>query len=215
MQKTYVSALGTKYADFGFSKEVFDRVALQRLKTIEKEEEIESDIASPDVLLLLMKEMQGSNDVLRTKVTQTQKELDTLKAKQTQNEDEPKEDNPLVKEFAAMKALLTSVTTEIAESKKKARYEAILNEAHAKMKALGCTNDYIRKTTLQGIEISDSDTADSIAEKFKSVYDENCKSAFGNGYVPPKGNNQGGKDEVDYDAMVAGLRASGAIPTKN
>ena len=215
MQNKYLSALKTKYASFGLSKEALDRVALQRVKTIANEDEIDADIASADTMLLVMKEMQGSTDALRAKATQTQKELDTLKAKQTQNEDEPKEDNPLVKEFAEMKALLTSVTTEIAESKKKARYEAILNEAHAKMKALGCTNDYIRKTTLQGIEISDSDTADSIAEKFKSVYDENCKSAFGNGYVPPKGNNQGGKDEVDYDAMVAGLRASGAIPTKN
>ena len=101
------------------------------------------------------------------------------------------------------------------ENKKKARTEAIMTEVHAKMKSLGCTNDYIRKTTLQGIEISDSDTADSITEKYKSVYDENCKAAFGNGYVPPKGNNQGGKDEVNYDAMVAALRASGAIPNEN
>lgn len=218
MQKTYVSALGTKYADFGFSKEVFDRVALQRLKTIEKEEEIESDIASPDVLLLLMKEMQGSNDVLRTKVTQTQRELDTLKGSKQNQTTEPEPspaDNPLAKEFAEMKALLAGVTAEIAENKKKARTEAIMTEVHAKMKTLGCTNDYIRKTTLQGIEIADSDTADSIAEKYKSVYDENCKAAFGNGYVPPKGNNQGGKDEVNYDAMVAALRASGAIPNEN
>ena len=218
MQKTYVSALGTKYADFGFSKEVFDRVALQRLKTIEKAEEIESDVASPDVLLLLMKEMQGSNDVLRTKVTQTQKELDTLKGSRQNQTTEPEPspaENPLAKEFAEMKALLAGVTAEIAENKKKARTEAIMTEVHAKMKTLGCTNDYIRKTTLQGIEISDSATADSIAEKYKSVYDENCKAAFGNGYVPPKGNNQGGKDEVNYDAMVAALRASGAIPNEN
>ena len=172
MQNKYLSALKTKYASFGLSKEALDRVALQRVKTIANEDEIDADIASADTMLLVMKEMQGSTDALRAKATQTQKELDTLKAKQTQNDDEPKEDNPLVKEFAEMKALLTSVTTEIAESKKKARYEAILNEAHAKMKALGCTNDYIRKTTLQGIEISDSDTADSIAEKFKSVYDK-------------------------------------------
>jgi hypothetical protein len=199
------------------SKEALDRVALQRVKTIANEDEIDADIASTDTMLLVMKEMQGSTDAIRAKAAQTQKELDTLKGSKQNQTTEPEPspaDNPLAKEFAEMKALLEGVTAEIAENKKKARTEAIMTEVHAKMKTLGCTNDYIRKTTLQGIEISDSDTADSIAEKYKSVYDENCKAAFGNGYVPPKGNNQGGKDEIDYSAMIEGLMASGAIPNK-
>ena len=217
MQNKYLSALKTKYASFGLSKEALDRVASQRVKTIANEDEIDTDIANTDTMLLVMKEMQGSTDAIRAKAAQTQKELDTLKgSKQNQTtEPETQAENPLAKEFAEMKALLAGVTAEIAENKKKARTEAIMTEVHAKMKSLGCTNDYIRKTTLQGIEIADSDTADSIAEKYKSVYDENCKAAFGNGYVPPKGNNQGGKDEVNYDAMVAALRASGAIPNEN
>lgn len=217
MQNKYLSALKTKYASFGLSKEALDRVASQRVKTIANEDEIDADIANTDTMLLVMKEMQGSTDAIRAKAAQTQKELDTLKgSKQNQTtEPETQAENPLAKEFAEMKALLAGVTAEIAENKKKARTEAIMTEVHAKMKSLGCTNDYIRKTTLQGIEIADSDTADSIAEKYKAVYDENCKAAFGNGYVPPKGNNQGGKDEVNYDAMVAALRASGAIPNEN
>ena len=218
MQNKYLSALKTKYASFGLSKEALDRVALQRVKTIANEDEIDADIASTDTMLLVMKEMQGSTDAIRARAAQTQKELDTLKGSRQNQTTEPEPspaENPLAKEFAEMKALLAGVTAEIAENKKKARTEAIMTEVHAKMKTLGCTNDYIRKTTLQGIEISDSDTADSIAEKYKSVYDENCKAAFGNGYVPPKGNNQGGKDEVNYDAMVAALRASGAIPNEN
>lgn len=216
MQNKYLSALKTKYASFGLSKEALDRVASQRVKTIANEDEIDADIANTDTMLLVMKEMQGSTDAIRAKAAQTQKELDTLKgSKQNQTtEPETQAENPLAKEFAEMKALLAGVTAEIAENKKKARTEAIMTEVHAKMKSLGCTNDYIRKTTLQGIEIADSDTADSIAEKYKAVYDENCKAAFGNGYVPPKGNNQGGKDEVNYDAMVAALRASGAIPNE-
>ena len=110
--------------------------------------------------------------------------------------------------------MMATMTAELAESKKKARNEAILNEVHAKMKAMGCTNDFIRKATLSGLEITDTDTSDSLAEKFKSAYDENCKETFGNGYVPPKGNNQGGKDEVNYDAMVEGLKKSGAFEKK-
>lgn len=214
MQKTYVSALGTKYADFGFSKEVFDRVALQRLKTIGKAEEIESDVASPDVLLLLMKEMQGSNDVLRTKVTQTQKELDDLKKNQpnnqtTQTQQEP--ESELAKQLQTLTELVTTMQTERAAEKKKAQADAIISQVHAKMKSMGCTNEYIRTATLAGITIGDNDTADSLAERYKSAYDANCKAAFGDGYIPPKGGINGG-DEIDFSAMVAGLQASGDLP---
>lgn len=214
MQKTYVSALGTKYADFGFSKEVFDRVALQRLKTIEKEEEIESDVASPDVLLLLMKEMQGSNDVLRTKVTQTQKELDDLKKNQpnnqtTQTQQEP--ESELAKQLQTLTNLVTTMQTERAAEKKKAHADAILAQAHEVMKQKGCTNDFIRNFTLKGIEIGESDTADSIAEKYKSAYDKNCKDAFGEGYVPPKSNTSGNGD-VDQAEVTRILQERGLLP---
>ena len=212
MQNKYLSALRTKYASYGLSKEALDRVALQRVKTIANEDEIDADIATTDTMLLVMKELQGSNDSLRSKAAQTQKELDALRATPQNRQEEP--ENPLAKEFAEMKAMMATMTAELAESKKKARTDAILNEVHAKMKSMGCTNDFIRKATLHGLEITDTDTADSLAEKFKSVYDENCKEAYGNGYVPPKGNNQGGKDEVNYDAMVEGLKKSGAFNNK-
>ena len=216
MQYKYLSALKTKYASFGLSKEALDRVALQRVKTIANEDEIDADIASPDTMFLVMKEMQGSTDALRSRAAQAQKELDTLKATpQNPAVATPEPESPLAKELADLKAMMSNVVGEIAESKKKARNEAIMADVHAKMKALGCTNDYIRTTSLHGLEISESDTADSIAEKYKSIYDDNCKSVFGSGYVPPKGNNAGGKDEIDFAAMVAGLKQSGDIPTKN
>ena len=205
MQNKYLSALRTKYASYGLSKEALDRVALQRVKTIANEDEIDSDIATTETMLLVMKELQGSNDSLRSKAAQTQKELDALKAAQPNQSNEPVVENPFAEEFAQMKAQMATMTAELAESKKKARTDAILNEVHAKMKSMGCTNDFIRKATLSGLEITDTDTSDSLAEKYKSVYDENCKETFGNGYVPPKGNNQGGKDEVNYDAMKAVL----------
>ena len=211
MQNKYLSALRTKYASYGLSKEALDRVALQRVKTIANEEEIDTDIATTDTMLLIMKEQQGSIDSLRTKVAQSQKELEALK-ETPQNQPKVQEsENPFAKEFADMKAMMATMAAEFAENKKKARKEAILNEVHAKMKEMGCTNDYIRTTTLHGLEISDTDTAESLAEKYKSAYDKNCKSAFGNGYVPPKGNNQGGNDDVDYSSMVEGLKKSGAL----
>lgn len=212
MQNKYLSALKTKYASFGLSKEALDRVALQRVKTIANEEEIDADIASLDTVFLVMKEMQGATDALRANNAKMQKQLDD--SKKPQDEPAPAE-NPFAAEMAEMKALLVGMQTKIAESEKKTRNESIMKEVHAKMRAMGCTNDFVREATLKGLELADADTADSIAEKYKSVYDENCRAAFGEGYIPPKGNNAGGKDEVDYASMVAGLKASGAIPNNN
>ena len=216
MQKTYVSALGTKYADFGFSKEVFDRVALQRLKTIEKAEEIESDVASPDVLLLLMKEMQGSNDVLRTKVTQTQKELDDLKSKQTSNEPTPtsESDSALAKQMQTMMEMMMGMKAEMDAGKKQAKTEAVIAQVHEVMKKNGCTNDFIRNITLRGIEVADTDTADSIAEKYKSIYDQNCKDAYGEGYIPPRNNGMGDSAE-DQAEVTQILQKRGLLPKSN
>jgi hypothetical protein len=211
MQVKYLSALKTKYASFGLSKEALDRVASQRIKTIANEEEIDNDIASSEVALLIMKEMQGAADALRNNNAKIQKELDSLKtdsSKQNQKDDEP---NPYAATLAEMKEFMQSMKNEFAESKKKARTEAVIAQAHEVMKKNGCTNDFIRNTTLKGIEIGDSDTAESIAEKYKSVYDQNCKDAFGESYVPPKGNNQGGNEANDKDAETAILKRAGLL----
>jgi hypothetical protein len=46
--------------------------------------------------------------------------------------------------------------------------------------------------------------------KCKAEYDNGCRAAFGDGYVPPKGSG-GADDKPDYSAMVAGLKASGDL----
>ena len=212
MQVKYLSALRTKYASYGLSKEALDRVASQRVKTIANEDEIDGDIASFDTALLIMKEMQGATDALRSSNARIQKELDDFKKPQSQ---EAPVENPFAAEVAEMKALLLGMQTKMVETEKKARYETIVKGAHAKMKEMGCSNDYIRETTLKGIELADGDTPESVAAQYKAAYDENCKKAFGDGNVPPKGDKTGGKGELDYASMVAGLKASGAIPSNN
>ena len=211
MQNKYLSALRTTYANFGFSKEALDRVASQRVKTIANEEEIDTDIASQETFLLLMKEMQGATDSLRANNAKIQKELDDFKKPQEQAPAE----NPFAAEMAQMKEMLVGMQSKLAESEKKARNEAVIKEVHARMKSMGCTNDFIREATLSGLVLNETDTPEALAQQFKSIYDTNCKKTFGEGYVPPKGNNAGGKDEVDYSSMVAGLMASGAIPNNN
>ena len=213
MQNKYLSALKTKYASFGLSKEALDRVALQRVKTIANESEIDSDVANAETMLLIMKEIQGSADSQRNRASQIQKELDDLKKTLPGNEPPQNEpDNALAAEIKALKEIVSGFQAEVEASKKKAHSDAILAEVHEKMKSKGCTNDFIRTSTLSGVTIGESDTADSIADKYKSLYDENCKKVFGAGYVPPKGNNVNEGGEVNYAAMVEGLKQSGALP---
>lgn len=212
MQNKYLSALRTKYASFGLSKEALDRVALQRVKTIANEDEIDADIANSDTLMLIIKEMQGSADSQRNRVAQIQKELDDLKKTQPSNQTNPQplEDNPLAAELKAIKEMFAGMKAEMDAEKKKAQKDAVIARAHDVMKQNGCTNDFIRNMTLKGIEIGENDTADSIAEKYKSVYDQNCKDAYGDGYVPPKGNS-GGSGENDKDAETAILKRAGLL----
>lgn len=214
MQNKYLSALKTKYASFGLSKEALDRVASQRVKTIANEDEIDSDIAGCETMLLIMKEMQGLTDVQRNRATQIQKELDDLKKTQpnnqtTQTTQEP--DSELARQLQTLTNLVTAMQTERAAEKKKAHTEAIIAQVHEKMKAKGCTNDFIRNITLKGIEVGESDTADSLAEKYKSVYNKNCKDAYGDGYVPPRNNSNGG-DDVDQAEVTRILQDRGLLP---
>jgi hypothetical protein len=211
MQNKYLSALRTKYASFGLSKEALDRVALQRVKTIANEDEIDADIANAETTLLVMKEMQRATDTLRTDNAKYQKELAEIKNDSTKPAPQTEQPNPYAETIAEMRAFMQSMKNEFAESQKKARTETILTQVHEKMKANGCTNDFIRNITLKGIEIGDTETADSIAEKYKSVYDQNCKEAFGEGFTPPRGGNYGKAEANDaYETKI--LQDRGLLP---
>ena len=214
MQIKYLSALKTKYASFGLSKEALDRVASQRVKTIANEDEIDADIANSDTLMLIMKEMQSSADSQRNRAAQLQKDLDDLKKNQPSNQttQNPQEsESELAKQLQALTNLVTTMQTEREAEKKKAQTTAIITEVHEKMKSKGCTNDFIRNMTLKGIEVGENDTADSLAEKYKSVYDQNCQDAYGEGYVPPRGNGNGGGD-MDQTEVTKILQSRGLLP---
>jgi len=216
MQNKYLSALKTKYASFGLSKEALDRVALQRVKTIANEDEIDADIASSDTAMLIMKEMQGSADAQRNRAAQIQKELDDLKKNQapSQTASQSPDDNPLAAELKEIKEMFAGMKAEMDAGKKRAKTDAVIAQVHEKMKSKGCTNDFIRNITLKGIEVEDNDTADSLAEKYKSIYDQNCKDAYGEGYVPPKGNGGGGA-EADQSEITKILQERGLLPKSN
>jgi hypothetical protein len=195
------------------SKEALDRVASQRVKTIANEDEIDNDIASSEVTLLIMKEMQRATDTLRTDNARYQRELSDLRTPNPNPAPQqiPTPDNALADELKQIKEMFAGLKSDMEEGKKKARKDEVLAQAHEVMKKSGCTNDFIRKITLNGIEVGDADTADSIAEKYKSVYDQNCKDAYGDGYVPPRGNGNGG-GEQDPKEVTHILQKYGLLP---
>jgi hypothetical protein len=192
------------------SKEALDRVASQRVKTIANEDEIDSDIASTETAFLVMKEMQGATDALRASNTKFQKELADLKNTPNQTEPAPTE-SPLAEELKAIREMFVGLKSEVEAGKKKAHADAILAQAHEVMKKSGCTNSFIRNITLKGIEIGENDTAEAIAEKYKSVYDQNCREAFGDGYVPPM-SNTAGSGETDQAEVTRILQERGLLP---
>ena len=212
MQNKYLSALKTKYASFGLSKEALDRVASQRVKTIANEDEIDADVANAETTLLIMKEMQRATDTIRTDNAKYQRELADLKNPNPNPAPvQTPTDNPLAEEVRQIKEMFAGLKADVDAGKKKARTETILADAHKLMKDKGCTNDFIRNITLKDIEVGDSDTAESIAEKYKSVYDQNCKDAFGEGYVPPTGNHKG-NGEADQSEITKILQERGLLP---
>lgn len=214
MQNKYLSALRTKYASFGLSKEALDRVALQRVKTIANEDEIDADIANSETLMLIMKEMQSSADSQRNRAAQLQKDLDDLKKQQPTPAPNPNpQESEISKQLQALMEMVTGMKAERDAEKKQAQTAEVILQVHEKMKSMGCTNDFIRNITLKGIEVGENDTADSLAEKYKSVYDQNCKNAYGEGYVPPMGmqNASGGFKSGDFASEVERLKASGKI----
>jgi hypothetical protein len=163
--------------------------------------------------MLIMKEMQGSADAQRNRAVQIQKELDDLKQKQQPDGQKPSGQNQseFAEQMKTMMEMMAGMKAEMDASKKKARTDAVIAQVHEVMKSKGCTNKFIRDYTLKGIEVGDSDTADSIAEKCKPIYDQNCKEAFGEGFVPPKGGSYGRTEANDaYETKI--LQDRGLLP---
>ena len=124
----------------------------------------------------------------------------------------PSQDDELSKKLAKIEAAQAALDAKILAKEKSEHDAKILSQANEIMKSKGSTNDFIRNITLKGITIGETDTAESIAEKYKTVYDANFKEAYGNGGVPPRGmGNPQMTEKADFTAEVERLKASGKI----
>ena len=217
MKEKIAQALKTKYATLGLSQKAFDGVAAYLEKTVTKEEDIEAAI-SADGVSNLLKAFQGESDSLRTAKLKAEKDLEDYKkahpdTKPTETKEEPKADDALAAKIAALEAKQAEYEKKAQEADKAAKHKAIIDALSDKLKEKGCTNDFIRETTLSGIVLKDEDTAESLVEAYEAKYNETFKRAYGEGVTPPRGGEVPKEYKAgSFSSEVERLRAEGKLP---
>lgn len=209
MKEKIANALKTKYANLGLSEKAFNGVASLIEKTVTDESMLETAISESYVLNFL-KDLQSEQDKLRGEKSTAVKALEDYKKLHPSTEPEPQPKDE------AWKAEIEAIKAKLAASEKQQRTNDIMKEVRQKMKNGGSDNDFILGVTLANVQVGDEDTADSLAAKYKEVYDANYKAAYGNGAVPPKGVQKvEGYKAGDYNAQIEALKREGVIPKSN
>lgn len=213
MKTKIVEKLRNEYANLGLGEKAFSGVAAFLEKTGIKEDDIESRVKGDDVKALLVA-IQGESDSLRNTNSRLTKENEELKAKIVPPDKKPDQgDDGTAKAIAELASQFKTFKESLDAEAKRRADAALMDDVHRIMKANGCANDFIRTVTLQNVVVSDGDTAESLAEKYRTDYDSNCKKAFGDGCIPPKGQQVSKEYEAGgYSSEVERLRASGKLP---
>lgn len=138
---------------------------------------------------------QYNKDVAETIQAEKEKlKAEYLKIKKEKTDDEdnpPKQIEELKQEVERVKSLFEQrEKSERIDKTKKAALK-ILKESHK------ADNDYVLSNTLLKVEISDNDTAESIAQKAIPIYDSEYKMAYGEG-VQPRVKQDGGETKNDF-----------------
>ena len=214
MKEKIKNALKTEYAKMGLGDKAFDGVASFLVKTITKEEEIDGVIKSEDTKNLL-KAVQGETDSLRNRAAQLEKDFNAYKEKNpeggkaTGKEDdlEPSWVKELKEQYAGLTARLDA--EEKANAVKRSR-----DAVEARLKAAGCINPGILRSTLKGFAMGENETEDAAVERLKTEYNSNYKETFGDGPIPPFGGHDFPDAKTALERKNEFLRSQGLLPDK-
>lgn len=155
-------------------------IAAFKAKTISEESEITDAFIADGVELCNKLDGQISFQVAEI----VKKQVDKTPAPQVEPPQPPKtDDNPI----AEMLKKISDMEVQFKESQKQQRIANLKAEAENKAKLKQATNQYILKNAIAKVEISDDDTADTLAEKVIPIYDIEYKAAFGDGSIPRSG----------------------------
>lgn len=180
MKEKIENALKTKYANLGFGHKAFDGVADYLVKTVEKEEDIETAVAGVEPLL---KSFQSDIDRVRTEKSTLQSQLDELRKQQSANGGGQNENHEPDKSFdaEALKAdLLKAIREEqaaIAQQNQKAMQRA--TDVAAKAKEFGIPEKFATKLNIA----PDAD----LDEYFKGVKQDMVDAGFEFSEPPTQG----------------------------
>lgn len=218
MKQKLIAALKTKYQRFGLSNEAVDRIASAREKTVTTDEEIESVIADAQTMELIANELQRSADAERRTRSNLQKSFDEYKEKHPEISPEQTPAVAPQKDEEPEWAKRLRESNERIEQRFKDEDTAKKNAANreaveAKLKAAGCTNPGILKSTLKGFAIGDKEELDAAVDRLKAEYNASYKEIFGEGPRPGIGDlNFGGDAKTAANSKNAWLREQGLLP---
>lgn len=220
MRTKILSALKTEYKHLGLGDKAFDGVAAYLAKTVKDGDDITNLVKGEDVKALVTA-IQGESDTLRTQNADLKRQLDAAKKTPVQTDDpDKKPDNP-DGDQDAVKAMLKKVLdkqaaldAELKQRDIREKHASLKREADKLLRGGGSNNDFLRNLALSKVEISDTDTATTIAERCKGIYDTDYKELFGSGQMPPNsaGRPVEGYKKGDFKEEVERLKNKGAIP---
>lgn len=214
MREKIANALKTKYANLGLSEKAFNGVASFLEKTITDETAIESAIAESSVVNFL-KDIQSEQDRLRGERSTAMRALEEYKRNHPDGgaSADHSNDDANANAIADLQRKIEQLTAGLAEKDRLARAEGLIKGAREKMKSSGSDNDFILGITLNNAEVRDEDTIESLAARYKSVYDSNYKAAYGDGVIPPRSTPKAeGYKEGNYRPQIEALQKEGVIP---
>ena len=200
MKAKLLAALKTKYSNLGLSDKAFDGVAALLVKTVTKEEEIETAVAGSEVEALL-KSIQSSVDTERTKATKAIKDLDDYK--KAHPEDGGGGENPELKQLkedlAAQKTAFETLQADYNSQIKQGKYNALRESVKGKADELKVSNVPIWNDVVAGVAVDDNTTAETLLASVKTAYEAKLKAYIGDGAAPYRGDGSPKPAEVSAE----------------
>lgn len=204
------SALGTKYANFGLSKEAIDRIALQVEKTVTTEEEVESGIATFETMNLVAQEIQKMRDRELRNRSDLQKSFDAYKESHPDKNDEGNGGEKEPEWAKALREQNQALMEKFTRQEQEEQRNATLAFVKQAAKSAGCTNERALKLTEKTFSIKDKETNEDAAKRFEAEYNANVKEYFGDGTIPPFGSSaELSTDEQFHSAMQSYAASKG------
>lgn len=220
MKTKILNALKTEYKNLGLSEKALDGVASFLVKTITDESGIDAAIKEASVAGML-RVFQSDIDSERGKASKATKDLDDYKKAHPDTTTPPPAsvtppvEDETAKTLREMKEQLKALQDRNAALDKEKSQRDLMAQVRANLEKDNRGFAGLLDMILANPAIGDTDTAETLTEKYKGIYDEKYKVFYGDGAVPPAGaQNQAeqGYKKGQFSGVIAALRRSGDLP---